>query len=252
MAPQLERAGNILAYICCHGPVNRYDIRNKAGRIGSPRVFYESIRRLEALGFIEPTSDSQSKSQDAYPQYVITQRGFILYLRICAQFDKSRLKTQVDISDVAKRYPKFLPRIFPLWKEFKAQGIREIAERLLIRLALSAYLDTLLPSNFLKYFERKQKQRLRPPGSDAIADLMENSFFDLQNMAYVTMKWRDRVRWYEALKIGPELSRPFVESARAKTEFERSKLQFDELRLRILANGTMLKAKRPVHPSRNS
>jgi hypothetical protein len=125
-------------------------------------------------------------------------------------------ESKVIFSNFAKSHRKFLPRVFEIWGRFVEQGVADIAENLLIRMASKEPLS----SNFMKTFERRYKEMVRrireakPTRAPLYtpANILQARFFDLDDLEYVKLVGKDRERWFKALRKDHKMSKPFIQA----------------------------------------
>ncbi|MGO9643883.1 MAG: hypothetical protein ACLPY5_03940 [Candidatus Bathyarchaeia archaeon] len=220
MASQLENVGNILAYLCEHGPSSGYTLRSDAGKVGSPGKFYYTMRRLASSGYIKIASEGNS--------YSISQSGLIIFLAICAQLGKDRIHTNVNFLNLAKRESTLLPSIFKLWEKFCLQQVGDIAEKILIRAAHNAVgslRDTPHAKAFLNLLDHLS-------GRKDFASAIELKFFELDSLLYALyahLTPDERGRWIEALSKDRHLGKPFVDRLKLKNKVDKSPTDVREI-----------------------
>jgi hypothetical protein len=229
MASQLENFGNILAYVCEHERPIKYKIRNRAGKVGSTSILPDNINKLEQLGHIRISSEEGV--------YAITQSGFVIYLGICARLGKDRLHTQVNFTNLARRAPNLLPRIFKLWKNLRKQRVDDIAEKLIIDLA--GQNDAGLPGtpHAKKFLNSLPSKELL----EEIAKVIEIKFFDLDNLVYkFTLNRSEKERWDHALSNERDLSRPFRDRLKSKNFWDDMFIELRKAQNRRFTNDARL------------
>ena len=196
MVSQLQNIGNILAYLCEHGPSTQYALR-KTKKVGSERKLPDHMERLKNAGYVKV--DSRGK-------WSVSESGVVLYLLICAQIGKSRLGINVNFSNLAST--NFLPSIFARWAKFREQKVDDIAERMLSLLVL--YVVGRVTDS--AHIESVWNSLGRLSCDSERVSLIERGFFGLDNWMYeLEMTGKDRRRWFNALSKDRDLGKPFVD-----------------------------------------